>query len=89
MAGGWGNHIMQDEISFNILDPTLVLITTILLVGFHPGIFFPRMVNGARGREEAEKSAAAAAGGSVVNSGDSSANEAATTEPKHAPVSAA
>ena len=48
MAGGWGNHIMQDEISFLILDPTLILIATYLLTIFHPGLFFPQMRNGYR-----------------------------------------
>jgi hypothetical protein len=92
MAGGWGNHIMQDEISFNILDSTLVLVATFLLVTFHPGIFFPRMCNGARGREEAERAEAAAAssapgsGGAsaVEKSGDTSATDAASVEPKPA-----
>ncbi|KAH8173446.1 RTA1 like protein [Sarocladium implicatum] len=90
MAGGWGNHIMQDEISFNILDPSLVVITTTLLVGFHPGFFFPRMINGQRGRDEAEKVDAAAADAEGVSgverSGDTSATDAASVEPKPAPT---
>lgn len=48
MAGGWGNHIMQDEISFLILDSTLILVATYLLTIFHPGLFFPQMRNGYR-----------------------------------------
>ena len=80
MAGGWGNHIMQDEISFNILDPSLVVITTTLLVGFHPGFFFPRMINGQRGRDEAEGVSG------VERSGDTSATDAASVEPKPAPT---
>ncbi|KEY68131.1 hypothetical protein S7711_05540 [Stachybotrys chartarum IBT 7711] len=43
MAGGWGNHIMQDEPSFLVLDSTLMLVATFLLTAFHPGIFFPQM----------------------------------------------
>ncbi|KAF9764736.1 hypothetical protein IL306_002729 [Fusarium sp. DS 682] len=43
MAGGWGNHIMQDEPSFLVLDSSLVLVTGFLLTAFHPGIFFPQM----------------------------------------------
>lgn len=43
MAGGWGNHIMQDEPSFLVLDSTLVLIAVSLLTIFHPAIFFPQM----------------------------------------------
>ncbi|KAJ0384813.1 hypothetical protein COL922a_007598 [Colletotrichum nupharicola] len=45
MAGGWGNHIMQDEISFMILDGGLVLVCVSLLTIFHPGVFFPAMAN--------------------------------------------
>lgn len=55
MAGGWGNHIMQDEISFMILDGGLVLICVSLLTIFHPGVFFPAMAN-ARKVEVSEKS---------------------------------
>ncbi|KAK0391376.1 hypothetical protein NLU13_0877 [Sarocladium strictum] len=89
MAGGWGNHIMQDEISFNILDPSLVAIATSLLVIFHPGLFFPRMINGSRGREEAEKTAAAVtpeSGDASVaeKSGDASTTDAASVEPRPA-----
>ncbi|CAF3510593.1 hypothetical protein SNK03_011224 [Fusarium graminearum] len=43
MAGGWGNHIMQDEPSFLVLDSTLVLVTGFCLTALHPGIFFPQM----------------------------------------------
>ncbi|KAF6805020.1 RTA1 like protein [Colletotrichum sojae] len=45
MAGGWGNHIMQDEVSFMVLDSGLVLICVSLLTIFHPGVFFPQMAN--------------------------------------------
>jgi formate hydrogenlyase subunit 3/multisubunit Na+/H+ antiporter MnhD subunit len=53
MSGGWGSEIMRDEISFLILDPTLVLVACSLLTIFHPGLFFPQMSNG---RRRAEKS---------------------------------
>lgn len=43
MAGGWANHIMQDEPSFVVLESFLVLIASALLAGFAPGIFFPQM----------------------------------------------
>jgi hypothetical protein len=46
MAGGWGNHIMQDEPSFLVLDSSLVLVTGFLLTAFHPGLFFPQMATG-------------------------------------------
>ncbi|KAI5463493.1 RTA1 like protein-domain-containing protein [Mariannaea sp. PMI_226] len=46
MAGGWGNHIMQDQPSFLVLDSSLVLITGSLLSIVHPGLFFPQMANG-------------------------------------------
>ncbi|KAJ4006701.1 hypothetical protein NW752_010702 [Fusarium irregulare] len=45
MAGGWGNHIMQDEPSFLVLDSTLIFVTGFCLTAFHPGIFFPQMAN--------------------------------------------
>ncbi|KAH7369216.1 RTA1 like protein [Plectosphaerella cucumerina] len=48
MAGGWGNHIMQDEISFIILDSVLILVAVTLLTVFHPGLFFPAMATGAK-----------------------------------------
>ncbi|GAB1319612.1 hypothetical protein MFIFM68171_09822 [Madurella fahalii] len=43
MAGGWGNHIMQDEPSFIVLEGFMVLIPCILLAVFPPGILFPQM----------------------------------------------
>ncbi|KAK3376243.1 RTA1 like protein-domain-containing protein [Lasiosphaeria ovina] len=43
MAGGWGNHIMQDEPSFVVLESFAVLIASGLLAAFPPGIFFPHM----------------------------------------------
>ncbi|EAQ91875.1 hypothetical protein CHGG_00110 [Chaetomium globosum CBS 148.51] len=43
MAGGWGNHIMQDEPSFIVLESFMVLIACLLLAVFAPGIFFPQM----------------------------------------------
>lgn len=52
MAGGWGNHIMQDEPSFLVLDSTLVLVTGVLLTVFHPGLYFPRMANTKRAKNE-------------------------------------
>lgn len=70
MAGGWGNHIMQDQTSFLILDPTLVLIGSALLTIFHPGIFFPQMRGNlvalkqqrAAEKENAKRDAASAGG---------------------------
>ncbi|KAL1835440.1 hypothetical protein VTJ49DRAFT_6706 [Mycothermus thermophilus] len=43
MAGGWGNHIMQDEPSFIVLEGFMVLIPCILLATFAPGYLFPQM----------------------------------------------
>ncbi|KAK3987632.1 sphingoid long-chain base transporter RSB1 [Cladorrhinum sp. PSN332] len=43
MAGGWGNHIMQDEPSFIVLEGFMVLIPCILLACFPAGILFPQM----------------------------------------------
>lgn len=56
MAGGWGNHIMQDEPSFIVLESFMVLIASVLLAVFAPGIFFPQMSHsaGAAGAEKRE-----------------------------------
>ncbi|GJC78573.1 sphingoid long-chain base transporter RSB1 [Colletotrichum liriopes] len=54
MAGGWGNHIMQDEVSFMILDGGLVLVCVTLLTVFHPGVYFPQMSK-ARAAQVGEK----------------------------------
>ncbi|KAL2023298.1 hypothetical protein VTK56DRAFT_3036 [Thermocarpiscus australiensis] len=43
MAGGWGNHIMQDQPSFVVLESFMVLIASALLTVFAPGLFFPQM----------------------------------------------
>lgn len=70
MAGGWGNHIMQDQPSFLVLDSSLVLVGSALLTIFHPGIFFPQMRHNAVARrqeraneKESAKRDAASAGG--------------------------
>ncbi|KAL2126450.1 hypothetical protein VTI74DRAFT_883 [Chaetomium olivicolor] len=52
MAGGWGNHIMQDEPSFVVLESFMVLIACALLAVFAPGIFFPQMSNKFEGGED-------------------------------------
>ncbi|KAK0671550.1 RTA1 like protein-domain-containing protein [Cercophora samala] len=43
MAGGWGNHIMQHESSFVVLESFMVLIACGLLACAAPGFFFPEM----------------------------------------------
>lgn len=67
MAGGWGNYIMQDEPSFAVLDSAMVLIASMLLACFAPGIFFPQMSRRAKlsyGGKREKKSDTA------VNTGD-------------------
>ncbi|CEI68899.1 hypothetical protein FVEN_g11967 [Fusarium venenatum] len=59
MAGGWGNHIMQDEPSFLVLDSTLILVTGFCLTAFHPGIFFPQMAANMRRNKTTEGEAPA------------------------------
>jgi hypothetical protein len=54
MAGGWGNHIMQDEPSFVVLESFMVLIASLLLAVFAPGIFFPQMSRSGRARGDKE-----------------------------------
>lgn len=40
MAGGWRNPIMQDEVSFIILDGLLCFVAVVVLNVFHPGFLF-------------------------------------------------
>ncbi|KYK59113.1 RTA1 domain protein [Drechmeria coniospora] len=75
MAGGWGNHIMQDQISFLILDSTLVLVAVSLLTIFHPGIFFPQMRNGGKGSKNGN--IASSDGSGVADGEGTGANDAA------------
>lgn len=58
MAGGWGNEIMQDEVSFLVLDSSLMVVTVYLLTIFHPGLFFPQMANGYSKRNNTAAAAA-------------------------------
>ena len=51
MAGGWGNHIMQDQPSFVVLESFMVLIASCLLAAFAPGIFFPHMSHSPKVKE--------------------------------------
>ncbi|TFB00553.1 Sphingoid long-chain base transporter RSB1 [Trichoderma ghanense] len=64
MAGGWGNKIMQDQVSFLVLDSTLIFIASFLLTFFHPGIYFPAM------RRDRQKALAAAVGTGVRGPGE-------------------
>lgn len=57
MAGGWGNHIMQDEPSFLVLDASLVAVAVTLLTVVHPGIYFPYMRNTRKPKAEKESPA--------------------------------
>ncbi|KAL2069855.1 hypothetical protein VTL71DRAFT_14534 [Oculimacula yallundae] len=40
MAGGWANPIMQDEVSFVVLDGFLCWVAVVVLNVFHPGFLF-------------------------------------------------
>jgi len=55
MAGGWGNHIMQDEVSFIVLESFMVLIASVLLAVIAPGVFVPEMWNSGDTKGVAEK----------------------------------
>ncbi|OAA80144.1 RTA-like protein [Akanthomyces lecanii RCEF 1005] len=74
MAGGWGNHIMQDEPSFLVLDSSLVLVGSALLTIFHPGIFFPQMRHNAvaRRRQRADEKQSAKRGDAASAGGNDS-----------------
>ncbi|KAG8532497.1 uncharacterized protein KY384_002374 [Bacidia gigantensis] len=43
MANGWKNSIMQDETDFIILEGVMIVIATLCLTIFHPGLVFPEM----------------------------------------------
>lgn len=78
MAGGWGNHIMQDQPSFAVLDSSLVLVGTYLLTVFHPGLYFPQMRNG-QGKRKSKKGEETREAAAVESSGEK-------TEPSSASV---
>ncbi|KAK4223781.1 RTA-like protein [Podospora fimiseda] len=67
MAGGWGNHIMQDEPSFIVLEGFMVLVPCILLASFPAGVLFPQM---AARMSAPRRSRAAVSGGDVENQSD-------------------
>ncbi|KAI2728059.1 hypothetical protein CBS147354_2592 [Penicillium roqueforti] len=43
MAGGWKNHIMQNELDFTILESIMCSVSVIALCITPPGYFFPQM----------------------------------------------
>ncbi|KAL8982424.1 MAG: hypothetical protein Q9177_005277 [Variospora cf. flavescens] len=43
LAGGWGNPIMRNDTEFIILEGVMIVIATLALTAFHPGLFFPQM----------------------------------------------
>ncbi|KAK4169987.1 RTA-like protein [Cladorrhinum sp. PSN259] len=57
MAGGWGNHIMQDEPSFVVLEGFMVLIACVLLASFPAGVLFPQMAARMSAPRRSKKSA--------------------------------
>lgn len=78
MAGGWGNHIMQDEISFVILESFMILIAVFILAFFQPGILFPQMaarMSVSFAQRRREKKAAKAAQKNAVAAGEDSPAE--------------
>ena len=74
MAGGWGNHIMQDEPSFIALEGCCILIAVALLTAFPPGFLFPAMAERERARFQKKSKASKTAAGEVATSGDESAS---------------
>jgi len=74
MAGGWGNHIMQDEPSFIALEGCCILIAVALLTVFPPGFLFPAMAERERARFQKKSKNSKSAGGEIGTSGDESAS---------------
>ncbi|TQW00483.1 hypothetical protein V2A60_001562 [Cordyceps javanica] len=85
MAGGWGNHIMQDEPSFLVLDSSLVLLGSAILTIFHPGIFFPQMRHNAVARRQQRADEKASAKRETTSNGGNETDE--TRIPASASVS--
>ncbi len=75
MAGGWGNHIMQDEPSFVVLESFMVLIASLFLAGFAPGVFFPAMVNSGESRVKTGKTDGETSGNDTAETRDGAAAE--------------
>ncbi|ETN45766.1 uncharacterized protein HMPREF1541_09599 [Cyphellophora europaea CBS 101466] len=73
MAGGWANPIMRDEVSFIILDSTMVALALTALAAVHPGIFFPSLRKIQIEKDDHEAHVAQAA--SEKHAGDSSTDE--------------
>ncbi|KAI9802040.1 MAG: hypothetical protein M1825_003096 [Sarcosagium campestre] len=44
MANGWQNPIMQNETDFIVLEGVMVVVAVLVLTIFHPGQYFPQMV---------------------------------------------
>ncbi|KAF6827379.1 hypothetical protein CMUS01_09033 [Colletotrichum musicola] len=43
MAGGWGNDLQKDEVTFLVLDGAMILVAVWLLTIFHPAFYFPSL----------------------------------------------
>lgn len=53
LAGGWGNKIMQDEVSFYVLDGAMCVVAVLALTVAYPGIWFkPLLVEGGLEKEK-------------------------------------
>ncbi|KLU81383.1 hypothetical protein MAPG_00473 [Magnaporthiopsis poae ATCC 64411] len=83
MAGGWGNHIMQDEPSFIALDSVMMLVASALLAVFAPGLLFPQMAEAMNAKRDKED--AAAGTGNESQDTEKSAPPTSEGKPKAAP----
>lgn len=83
MAGGWGNHIMQNEPSFIVLEGFAVSIAVNLLAWFPPGILFPQMSarRAAIKQEKKADKAARKAAKEAARNGDDSQQDVEMSEP--------
>jgi hypothetical protein len=53
LAGGWKNKIMQDEISFYVLDVAMVCVAVLALAVAYPGVWYkPVLVRGTEMEQE-------------------------------------
>ncbi|KAM7211905.1 sphingoid long-chain base transporter RSB1 [Rhypophila decipiens] len=78
MAGGWGNHIMQDEPSFIVLEGFMILLASLILAFFPPGILFPQMamtMSKSAAKKAAEKKSATEKASEVKSQGAASSDQ--------------
>jgi RTA1 like protein len=68
LAGGWKNKIMQDEISFYVLDGAMVCVAVVALTVAYPGAWYHPVLEKTTGMEHEKKSGSESEDSGVVGS---------------------